>query len=216
MDRNALAIPMAAFGAVLAAACLTTGVARATPVAFGGNAYEFVSVADPFSGSNNTLATASAAAAASVFNGVNGHLATVTSLAENDFLLSLIATAPTGFNGAWLGGDFQGWLEGPETGKTFAEVGGFTNFNPLEPNNNGPLYMSIGDTTPNSGSGGRGRWLDDSGALGTPDSSLDPVIGYFVEYEDAITAATEPSSIALLLGGATILAVIRRRRASRA
>ncbi len=92
----------------------------AAPLVFGSNHYLFVPVPQPFTGNNNSWDTAKAAAAASVFNSVNGHLATVTSQAENDFLFSLVAGTFSGFNGAWLGGKSpEGWLTGPETGQSF-------------------------------------------------------------------------------------------------
>lgn len=191
--------------------------AAAAPVIFGANAYELIIVANPFTGSNNTWATASAAAAASVFNSVNGHLATVTSQAENDFLVSLIGTSPQGFNGAWLGGNQFGWLEGPETGMTFAQAGGYTNWNPLEPNNSFFMYMSIGTSTPNSGAAGLGKWLDDSGVNGTPVAGVDPVVGYVVEYEKALKAVPEPNALALLAAGLVGLGAsgLRRMRKAR-
>lgn len=195
-------------GCVLGGSAATVPTTHAVPVVFGTNAYEFVQVANPFP--NNTWTAASNAAAASVFNGVNGHLATVTSQAENDFLISLVPLVP-GFNGAWLGGDHQGWLEGPEAGNTFAQVGGFTNWNPLEPNNAGLMYMSIGTSTPNSGATGAGNWLDDSGTQGVPDPALDPVIGYFVEFENA-AAIPEPTTLALMAIGLAGAAGIARRR----
>lgn len=200
--------------AVFAALCMlgvnaaTVSIAYAAPVVSGTNAYDFVHV-----GSSGTWAEASAAAAASVFNGVNGHLATITSQPENNFLIGLV-TLFTGFNGAWLGGDYQGWLEGPEAGKTFAQVGGYTNWNPAEPNNSGLMYMSIGTSTPNSGSAGAGKWLDDSGVQGVP-SSADPVVGYFVEYENVV-GIPEPETYAMLLAGLGLLGFVARRRKQQA
>lgn len=182
--------------------------AEATPIVFGSNAYEFVQVSNPFT--NNTWSAASAAASASVFNGANGHLATITSQAENNFIISLTTPLFTGFNGAWLGGDYQGWLEGPEAGSTFAAVGGYTNWNAFEPNNNGLMYMSIGTSTPNSGSSGAGNWVDDSGVQGTP-SSADPVIGYFVEYEN-VASVPEPTTLVLLGLGLFGLCFNKRKR----
>jgi hypothetical protein len=202
--RNMVATIAITFGVI----ATPVAVVQATPMIFGANAYEFVSVADPFTGSNNTWATASSAAAASVFNGIHGHLATVTSQAENNFLVSLVVSPSSGFNGAWLGGNFQGWLEGPEGGMTFAEAGGFTNWNPIEPNNSGLMYMSIGTTTPNGGSAG--KWFDDSGTNGLPEVPADPVIGYFIEYENAAAAVPEPATSALLLAGLPVLLAVRR------
>ncbi len=119
----------------------------------------------------------------------------MTSQSENDFLIGLVALF-NGFNGAWLGGNDQGWLTGPEAGNTFAQAGGYTNWNIAEPNNVGLMYMSIGTNTPNSGAAGAGKWLDDSGVQGVPSNS-DPVIGYFIEYEN-VAAVPEPASLALL------------------
>jgi hypothetical protein len=61
------------------------GPAFATPVQFGANYYDFV-LADGIS-----WADASTAASNSVFGGVNGHLVTITSAAENNFLVNSVA-----------------------------------------------------------------------------------------------------------------------------
>ena len=106
---------------------------------------------DPFTGNNNSWTNAEAAAQASVFLGANGHLATVTSQQENDFLIGLVSSPGAGFLGAWMGGKApEGWLTGPENGNAFT----YTNWNPIEPNNSGYLYMAIGTTAP-------GKWFDD-------------------------------------------------------
>jgi len=191
------------------------GQAQAAPMFLGNNAYELILVDDPFGGNLNTYTAASSASAASSFNGVFGHLATVTSQNENDFLAEL-ATAGgllSGFNGAWLGGNFQGWLAGPENGMTFAQVGGYTNWNPLEPNNQGLMYMSIGTSTPNS-QFGLGSWLDDSGIQGSP-SSADPVVGYFVEYESARPTGGVPEPGTVLLFGLGLAGLMFARRQRR-
>jgi hypothetical protein len=147
------------------------------PVSFGSNFYEFVQVTDPFTGDNNSWATASAAASASVYNGLSGHLATITSQDENDFLFGLVSGSFSKFNGAWLGGKAPGeWLVGSEAGQGFS----YTNWGGIEPNNAGYSYMNIG-TLPFVI--GPGQWADDSGVQGVPEAGPDPVIGYFVEYE---------------------------------
>lgn len=188
---------------ILATAGLLSGLhlAKAVPVQFGSNYYEFISVADPFTGNNNSWSTDQAAAAASVFMGVNGHLATITSQQENDFLLSL-ATGFSGFAGAWLGGKApEGWLAGPENGTGFT----FTNWYGIEPNNSGYAYMSIG--TINS----PGKWLDDSNVQGVPDSGFDPVVGYFVEYESP-RATPLPATLPLFASGLAALGLLGWRR----
>lgn len=74
--------------------------------------------------SSVNYATASASAAGSILNGVAGHLATITSQAENDFLSNLIpnqvwiAAADTTKVGTWS------WTEGLESGVQFSDIGG--------------------------------------------------------------------------------------------
>jgi hypothetical protein len=180
---------------------LTALQAAAVPLSFGSNAYELILVADPYNGMNNSWDTASAAAAASVYKGVHGHLATVTSQQENDFLVSLIPVVFTEFTGAWLGGKSpEGWLVGPEAGQPFT----YTNWGGIEPNNEGYAYMNLG-TTPFLVPG---LWMDDSNVQGVPEPGGDPVIGYFVEYE----SVPEPATWLLLAAGLSCLALIQRKR----
>jgi len=102
-------------------------------VAFNGHYYKYVKGLYTF-----TEAQAGAAA-------LGGHLATVTSAAENAFLANLIAGQDLG---AWLGGSDAAeegvwrWTEGPEAGVNFwnglaggsAPGGAYTNWNEGEPN----------------------------------------------------------------------------------
>lgn len=156
---------------------------------FGSNCYEFVEVNDPFNGENNAWWTARDAAAASVYNGITGHLATITSQEENDFIFGLVQGSYTGFVGAWLGGKApEGWLVGPEAGQDFSS---YSNWAGIEPNNEGYAYISIGDEF------APGHWADDSPAgagQGVPYYPNDPVIGYIVEYEGA-SLVSEPATI---------------------
>ena len=71
--------------AAVVCVCFLVSTVSATPIAWevsdGGNGhyYEFIEVADPYRGSNNTWTTARDNAAASVYNNLVGHLATITS-----------------------------------------------------------------------------------------------------------------------------------------
>ena len=180
--------------------------AEASPSQFGANYYEFVSVADPFTGGNNSCFTADAAASASVFDGVNGHLATITSQAENDFLFGLATGQFTGFAGAWIGGKSpDGWLVGPEAGHAFTYFT-YINWGGSEPNNDGYAYMQIGT----SGPAPQGTWLDDSGVQGYPDATADPVVGYFIEFESPNSAPDSGATLILLGLSLTGLVVGRR------
>ncbi len=195
----------------------TLDQAKAVPVQFGANFYEFIDVTDPLSGINNSFGTAQTAAAALSFGGVSGHLATITSQAENDFLFGLLlGSSPTAFTGAWLGGKAPaGWLVGPETGNTFNPI--FANFFGTEPNNAGFIYMNIGSLNP-GGSTSTGQWFDDSlangSAQGVP-SAADPVTGYFVEFEN-VSAVPLPAALPLYGTGLAIMGFIGWRRRQRA
>ncbi|MCF6440294.1 hypothetical protein L1077_12680 [Pseudoalteromonas luteoviolacea] len=151
--------------------------ALASPVKYNDNFYEFVEVTEPYLGNNNTWQTAEQEANQRVLKGVNGRLAIVDSQAENDFLYSLVTGKYTGFKGAWLGGySPEGWLTGGTSPLPFNYLG----FGGSEPNNSGYVYMNIGQSS--WGIAG-GQWADDSGVQGVPVDNVDPVIGYFVEYE---------------------------------
>lgn len=92
-----------------------------------------------FTGNNNSWAKDSANAVASLYDGMSGHLATVTSQGENDFLFSLVSGSFSGFKSAGLGGKApEGWLEGPEVGQNFI----YTNWGGGEPNNSGYAYIN--------------------------------------------------------------------------
>jgi hypothetical protein len=133
------------FGIICCFVALTFGAQRVDgALQFGNNFYDFVSVVDPFSGENNSWFAAKTAASTRVFNGVNGHLATITSQAENDFLYGLVTGQYTGFKGAWIGAKSpDGWLVGPENGQAFS----YMNWGGVEPNDGGYTYMQIGNSS---------------------------------------------------------------------
>jgi hypothetical protein len=176
--------------------------AFASPVGFGGSTYDFIN-----SGLINWT-DAEAQAESITFSGTAGHLATVTSDAENTFLLGLIDPAFTVFTGAWLGGNNTGWLVGPESGATYAGSG-YSNFGGIEPNNlSSNVYMNLGPTFAGIA---QGQWADAGGGLAS--SPGDPVIGYFVEWD--VAAVPLPAGALLLGSGLGLLAILsgRRRRA---
>lgn len=163
--------------------------AHATPIQFGANFYEYIP------DEAISWADASAAASTDVFNGLHGHLATVTSAGENAFLQGLNAVLP-GFQGAWLGGvvdssNHASWATGPEAGQLFS----YSNFGGVEPNN-GPsnVYMNIGLLFAGIANG---QWAD--AALGL-NSASDPIAGYFVEYESVVTTPL-PAALPMFLTG---------------
>jgi prepilin-type N-terminal cleavage/methylation domain-containing protein len=102
-----------------------------------GRAYRFVSAP----GISHASATTAAAGFQSA--GRTGHLATITSAAEHNFIVSLLGTssawvsgADTGTEGTWR------WTSGPEAGQQFANgvasVGGsYVNWNVAQPDNAG-------------------------------------------------------------------------------
>jgi hypothetical protein len=179
--------------------------AEAAPALFKSNYYEFVEVSNPYDDYNNTWATANTAASARNYNGVNGHLATIKSSEENDFLYGLVAGNFSGFTGAWLGGKHPaGWLTGPENGYGFT----YSNWGGSEPNNSGFAYMNIGTLYAGINPG---KWADASSPYGFPIQYADPVIGYFVEYENAAPVPL-PAAILFLGSGLASLASVRFRR----
>lgn len=132
------------------------------------------------------------------YGGVAGHLATITSQAENDFIKAHCLNYSYG---AWLGG----WQD---EGHLFAEgwhwvtdgPWDFTNWHPVEPNDTGEdeLYLDI---MGNDAYEEPGFWNDSSHMRASWWTA-----GYIVEYP-----VPEPATLSLLaLGG---LAMLRRRKA---
>ncbi len=197
---------MLAVGLLAAAATLPFASADAAPVQFGNSYYAYIS--DEAVSWND----ASAAAGASTFMGVNGHLATVTSSAENDFLLSIAPTLAFP-QAVWLGGavDAGGaarWAVGPEAGQLFS----FSNFGGAEPDD-GPsnVYMNIGPAIAGILTG---QWGDAAGGLsGGSSGGGGSSLGYFVEYQ--VSPVPLPAALPLMLTGLAGFGALgwRRKRA---
>ena len=166
---------------VLAAAGMAAGLvfaqqqrsmsAQVTPVLnpANGHFYEAVAVASIL------WIDAKAAAESRTFNGIQGHLATITSQEENDFIVSNFPDAVDVNNNYWLGG-FQppgspepsgGWEW--VTGEPFV----YTNWASGEPNDVRGGEDSLHFWKP------IGKWNDDSGTMGGN-------IGYVVEYDPSL------------------------------
>jgi hypothetical protein len=186
-------------GLLMAALFLFSHAADAAPIQFGSSFYEYIP------DEAVSWSDASAAAGASTFMGTQGHLATVTSSAENDFLLGLVVPLPTP-QGAWLGGAVDAgqqarWAVGPEAGQLFT----FTNFGGVEPNN-GPsnVYMNIGTVFAGIATG---QWADAANGLA---SASDQIAGYFVEYQ--VGTVPVPAALPLMLTGLAACGVLGWRR----
>ena len=176
--------------------------AEATPIQFGSNYYEYIP------DEAISWSAASTAASAGTFLGAQGHLATVTSAGENNFLLGLSGTLSTP-QGSWLGGAVDAsqtarWAVGPEAGQLLS----FNNFGGVEPNN-GPsnIYMNIGAAFAGIATG---QWADAANGLS---SGADQIAGYFVEYNPVGTVPL-PAALPLMLtalGGFSFLGWRRKR-----
>jgi hypothetical protein len=174
------------------------GGTASAPVYDPGNGHWYQAVRVP---GGLTWYAAQAAATALSYAGYTGHLATITSAEENQFII--ISLAPASYDGLWLGG-YQDttapdyfepaggwrWITG--------EPWGFTNWSPGEPNNNtvrGPenhLQINFSNTT----------WNDLPATY--------PISGYLVEYEPGPLSAA--ASIQLLpqvvVGGTAATGVV--------
>jgi hypothetical protein len=167
------------------------------PVTEGGNGhyYEYV---QPLTTPSIRWTQALDAAAARTFMGVPGHLATVTSGAEREFLLDEVvhnAASPQ----VWLGGVQAPGVTTPAAGWSWitGETWGYTAWATGEPNDfggpGGEQYLSM-DTYLT------GAWNDNTD-LGVPSA-------YVVEY-----AVPEPGPAAGLSVAAGAMLIRRRRRA---
>lgn len=131
------------------------------------------------------------AAAVRIFASLSGHLATIASPQENEFIRTTFSREVSG-EFAWIGGREPAddgvwrWDAGPESGLQFSlwasPTGPFhyANWGGIEPNDNKPdedyLMFNLGTTFYGIANG---QWAD---AAPVPNWT-DPVVGYLVEYE---------------------------------
>lgn len=162
---------------------LLVGAAQAQPIYFAGTGhyYERIDIPVAWYEADNDAPGYS-------YLGVNGHLATITSQAENDFITeSFLSDAP--FGRYWLGGYQQEGSVEPEQGWAWitGEPWDYDNWNAGEPNDASPgedvliVYAEPYEKP-------TGKWNDLWAAADMP---------YIVEYE-----VPEPSTLALLSLGA--------------
>ena len=182
---NRFALP-----AALSCTLLLLSATRSTaaPGFFGNNAYEFVAAP------GISYDAAKAAAAAATFKGVNGHLVTIFSAAENDFVFRLLNGVDQSI---WLGatdaaveGQWR-WVTGEQfwQGNAGGAVGPdvlFANWSPGQPDNfgnNGQHIAKMFGHIPSAPGSQPGQW--DDGGGGT--NGIFGIDGYVIEYEGVAT-----------------------------
>jgi hypothetical protein len=194
--------------ATLAVMLAWAAPASAVPITFAGtgNAYELI-----FAGGISWY-DAEAAALASFYEGSQGHLATVTSAAENEFIATSIQQQTSEW---WIGG-FQApgspepgggwsWVNGEGAIPDTASLIPYANWAPGEPNdhNGGEMFLMI-----YGGASFNGLWND---AAVVPN-----IAGYVIEYDNVESDNVVPEPATLILVGAGVLAVAcgraRRRK----
>jgi hypothetical protein len=193
-------------GALAALALHCAGAAQATPVfwdpASGGNGHWY-----ELSAGTADFAGARAGAAALTHLGTEGHLATVTSLAEHQFMTAALSLAPN--VPLWLAGSDAGtegvwkWVEGPEAGDIFfgpgAAPGAFSLWHAPSSEPNGGLRENALHAWALAG-----EWNDAPAGL--------TGYRYVIEYSMEAAPVPLPAAAGLLAAGIGGLALMRRRR----
>ena len=199
---------VAVLGVLVFGLCAVRRV-NAQPITWSGNAHAYEFVVD----NQIRWEDARAAAEAMTFDGVSGHLVTITSDEENGFVTTLISSS--GSVEVWLGGHQPNPADPPAVGWVWVtgEPFVYTNWDPIdpEPNDAGGDEHLLGMWGPVSPHGPLGTWNDQSTDYGW----IEFIGGYVVEYPVPIP---EPSSVVLAaIGclGPLAYAFRRRRRATR-
>lgn len=188
------------FASLLCLFLAIPGIVEATPVQWleNGHYYEFIAVEDGL-----TWEDANASADSAIYQGMTGHLVTITSQAENVFLESM-ASVQDGWY--WIGATMEQW-NGADQFADWAWVTG-EDFTYMNPQYGSPFSMNGVDGVPFAlallmaqGSAYHGEWND---VIAT-DTAGNP--GYIVEYEPVIP---EPST--LILVGVGLISLLGLRR----
>ncbi|MCH8274208.1 MAG: hypothetical protein IH851_05410 [Armatimonadetes bacterium] len=162
-----------ALSAVGACVAVSLGMAAASagPIEWDGNGHFYELVTSP-----KTWFQAKLDAEARTFLGVQGHLLTVNSQGEQDFINETFGPAlREAYTGGFLGAQGWEWV----TGEPFS----YTNWAPYEPTGDGPVIDFHGKNN-------LGTWNDIPSHL---------QLNYFVEY-DVLTEATIPDSFRIIRG----------------
>lgn len=166
---------------------MSSQILGGTPLVWDGNGHAYDAIDAP----GITWVAARDAAAAAELDGCFGHLATLTSAEENEFVAANLSQAlPGGQRGFWIGGVQPPGSAEPAGGWTWVtgEPFVFTNWNsPAEPNNFG-----VGEDAIHLWDNGAGSWND----LGR----LDNTPGYVVEYGSGCATDVEEILIGISLG----------------
>lgn len=159
-------------------------------------------------------------AATMMFLGATGHLATITSAEENEFIRSTFDAAADAF--LWIGArddDVEGewrWEVGPEAGTLFYNANLaipeilYANWGPAEPNNDTPANFPEGEDVAAFNFGPITGSFTENGQWGDTKSFV-VLSGYVIEYSD-VAPIPIPAALPLFAGGLGLLGLLGWRR----